>query len=81
VLYQVLAALLRTAARQLNAYAANHGHPDCQRWVMLVVTQRQPILGTVEAGRELAREWLQRHPGTVTGIVWVAGKDTVTKLP
>ncbi len=80
VLYQALAALLRTAARQLNAYAAHCGHPDCQRWVMLVVTQCQPILGTVQAGLELAREWLQRHPGAATGIVWVAGKDTVTEL-
>lgn len=80
VLYQALAALLRTAARQLNAYAANRGHPDCQRWVMLVVTQCQPILGIVQAGRELAREWLQRHPGAATGIVWVAGKDAVTEL-
>jgi hypothetical protein len=76
VLYRALSDLLTTAADQLNAYAAQRGRPHCPRTVLLVVTQRQPILGVVSTGKTLALQWWRRHPRAITGIEWIAAQQS-----
>lgn len=68
-----LRSLLEGASMQLRQYADRMGYGDCQKTILLVPTQRAPIISVVNTGRDMGRQWLAKHQDAVSEVEWYKG--------